>query len=81
MGVYNMISVSMENVHKLFLKEKDEMALNELYNITQDEICNVLKSWKLKLSNEFKDDYNSILGNCYCDMITYLYDKYKIDRR
>ena len=71
----------MNVIHELFLKEKDEKALDELFEITQDEICKILKEWKLQLAREFKNDYNSILGKCYCDMVEYLYNKYKIDRR
>lgn len=71
----------MVDIHNLFLKEKDEKALKSLYELTQDEMCNILIEWKRQLAREFKDDFHSTLGKCYCDMLEYLYDKYKIDKK
>lgn len=68
----------MQEVYKLFMEDGDEKALKLLYDITEDELCNILLRWHKDYVDKFKDIHTNE-WEMYADVITYLWHKYDID--
>ena len=64
----------MKKVCKIFM-EDDRKGLKELYNITNDELCNIALGW---LDMEEMESVHTNEFAMYNDIISYLWDKYKI---
>ena len=67
----------MYKVAQLFMEDNDEKALQLLYEITKDNLCNILINWK-KEYNEYFQDSSTNEFYMYEDLISYLWDKYNI---
>ena len=68
----------MQEVCRLFMEEGDEKALSLLYEITKDELCNILLKWRKEYEVDFENVFTSAF-QMYEEIITYLWDKYNID--
>ena len=68
----------MQEVCRLFMEEGDEKALPLLYEITKDELCNILLKWRKEYEVDFENVFTSAF-QMYEDLITYLWNKYNID--
>ena len=68
----------MQEVCRLFMEEGDEKALPLLYEITKDELCNILLKWRKQYEEEFENVLDCPF-QMYEEIITYLWDKYNID--
>lgn len=67
----------LEDVVKLFMEENDRQALEKLYEVTNDKLVNILLGWN-KEYNEFIGETNTYAGSMYEDIMSYVWDKYKL---
>lgn len=69
---------SLKEVVDLFMQDSDEKALKELYKITNDDIVKILIDWKKEYSIELQLS-NTHLSNMYEDVMSYVWEKYKLN--
>lgn len=65
-------------VVNLFMEKNDEEALKKLYEITNDELAKILIGWHQEY-NEFIREPNTYAGSMYSDIMSYIWDKYKLN--
>lgn len=66
------------DIVNLFMKENDEQALNKLYELTNDELVKILIDWN-KEYEEFIGEPGTYAGDMYADIMSYIWDKYKLN--
>ena len=69
---------NLKKVVDLFMKEKDEKALQELYEITNDKIVKILLDWNKEYEVELEEPY-TYSSSMYADIMDYVWDKYKLN--
>ena len=60
------------------MEENDEEALKKLYEITNDELVKILIEWHQEY-NEFIGEPNTYAGSMYSDIMSCIWDKYKLN--
>lgn len=68
---------TMKQVSKLFMEESDRQALELLYKITNDKLVKIALDWNKSYEVEL-DEVNTNEFYMYDDIISYIWDKYKI---
>ena len=68
---------TMKEVSKLFMEESDRQALELLYKITNDKLVKIALDWNKSYEVEL-DEVNTNEFYMYDDIISYIWDKYKI---
>lgn len=66
------------DIVNLFMEENDEQALNKLFELTNDELVKILIDWH-KEYEEFIGEPGTYAGDMYADIMSYVWDKYKLN--
>lgn len=66
------------DIVNLFMEENDEKALNKLYELTNDELVKILIDWHSEYY-EFIGEPGTYVGDMYEDIMSYVWDKYKLN--
>ena len=69
---------NLDEVVNLFMQENDKKALKKLYKITNDSIVKILLDWKEEYEIELQNP-NSYQSYMYEDIMSYVWDKYKLN--
>ncbi len=66
------------DIVSLFMDENDRQALEKLYELTNDKLVEILMNWN-KEYEEFIGEPGTYVGDMYEDIMSYIWDKYKLN--
>jgi hypothetical protein len=70
----------MKEVVNLFMEENDLMALEKLYEITNDKLVKILIKWYSEYAEEIEECFTNEF-DMYDDIMQYIWEKYELNKK
>ena len=70
----------MKEVVNLFMEENDLMALEKLYEITNDKLVKILIKWHSEYTEEIEECFTNEF-DMYDDIMQYVWEKYELNKK